>query len=187
MGKYKLLVAQNFGWSHTSDNGWKFPANGTDGPWAKGGERWISPTSPYPCGATSGPGHLGTLPGVAGQLPCLFDIGEPRSRAPFPSTLRSSCSIVLILASPIAEADASERDDLGANPTRLGLLNSMWKTLNDTVLTAFCKNVTGGSGGGSGCNSSPAKLLGSCNPTCAHQHWAKLNGGEGPICGVPGC
>jgi hypothetical protein len=83
--------------------------------------------------------------------------------------------------------DESEHDDLGVQPAMAERLHTMWKALNDTILTAFCKNVSGGSGGGSGCNSSPVHLLGSCDEQCAKQHWAKLNGSEGPICGVPGC
>ena len=153
VGNYKLLVAQNFGWSHTNDNGWKQPGNGSD-VWKS--EKWIAPSKPYPCGATDGPGHLATLPGVPGQLPCLFDLS----------------------------VDKTEHDDLGADPAHHELLMSMWDLLNRTVLTAFCKNVSGGSGGGSGCNSSPAKLLGPCNAPCAQAHW---KGSSGPVCGVPGC
>ena len=99
--------------------------------------------------------------GVPGQLPCLFDL----------------------------DTDESEHDDLGADPANAALVHSMWKILNETALTAFCKNVTGGSGGSSGCNSSPAKLLGPCNRTCADSYWAKLHApsGSGPVCGVPGC
>ena len=93
-------------------------------------------------------------------------------------------SLKRVSAAPHSE---TERDDLGADPANAELLHSMWKILNETVLTAFCKNVTGGSGGGSGCNSSPAALLGPCNQGCAQRHWAALNGGDGPICGVPGC
>ena len=77
VGQYKLLVAQNFGWDHHADNGWKMPANNSADPWdpsSSDGEHWVAPTRNYTCGATSGPGHLGTLPGIPGQLPCLFDL-----------------------------------------------------------------------------------------------------------------
>lgn len=72
MGKYKLLVAQNFGWGHTSDNGWKLPGNGSAGAWES--EHWVAPSKAYPCDATDGPGRLGSLPGVPGQRPCLFNL-----------------------------------------------------------------------------------------------------------------
>lgn len=160
VGKYKLLVAQNYGWAHGQDNGWKEPANDSD-PWLPGGERWIAPDKADPCSATSGPGRLGVPPGVPGQLPCLFDL----------------------------DADEGEHVDIGVDQANAALLHAMWKILNETSLTAFCRNVSGGSGGSSGCNSSPAKLLGPCNPACADLYWAKLHApsGSGPVCGVPGC
>ena len=165
VGNYKLVVAQNFGWKHTSDSGWKQPGNGTD-PWI-GGE-WITPTKPHPCTSTDGPGLLATLPGIPGQLPCLFDL----------------------------DADETEHTDLGADPENLDLVNIMWDTLNRTVLKAHSivartclKDVAPGAG--SGCNSSPAKLLGPCNVTCAKAYWNVQGhvdkGSSGPICGVPGC
>ena len=163
VGRFKLLVAQNFGWRHTSDNGWKKPGNNGTDPW-KGAE-WITPTTPYPCEATDGPGHLGTLPGIVGQLPCLFDL----------------------------DADETEHTDLGADSDYLDLINSMWDTLNRTLLTAFCKNLSTSHlpGVATGCNSSPAKLLGPCNATCAKAYWNVKGhvdkGSSGPICGVPGC
>lgn len=143
MGPFKLLVAQNNGWDHSADNGWKTPTS-------KG---FIKPNISYPCDATDLPGDLGTLPGIPGQLPCLFNL----------------------------EADASERHDLGSEPTNAALLFEMWEALNNTVLTAFCKH-------GAGCNRSPGKLLGPCNSSCASAYWKSLGGtGEGPECGVPGC
>ena len=56
VGKYKLLVAQNVGWDHTTDNGWKQPANTTEfpgDPWHKGGETWLAPAKTDPCASTS--------------------------------------------------------------------------------------------------------------------------------------
>lgn len=47
--------------------------------------------------------------------------------------------------------------------------------LNNTILTTFHSR-------------SPAALLGPCNEQCAKAKWASFGkGGDGPICGVPGC
>jgi arylsulfatase A-like enzyme len=155
-GAYKLLVAQNAGWSHASDNGWKLA--GPDGGWD--GAAWTKPNATVPCMATDLPGNLATLPGVPGQLPCLFDL----------------------------DTDTGERHDLGADPAEAPTIAAMWRELNNTVLTAYCKTTSGSSGGGTGCNRSPDALLGNCNSKCAQAYW-KFHFGttEGPVCGVPGC
>ena len=99
-GKYKLLVAQNFGWPHTGDNGWK-PATGG---------QFTKPTETMPCMATDLAGDLnGSLPGVPGQLPCLFD----------------------------TSADESEHHDIAESNS--AQVAQLWAKLNHTVLTAFCK------------------------------------------------
>ena len=99
-GDHKLLVAQNFGWPHTADNGWK-PASGG---------QFTKPSETMPCMATDLAGGLnGSLPGVPGQLPCLFD----------------------------TSADESERHDVAES--NAALVTELWAELNHTVLTAFCK------------------------------------------------
>ena len=146
-GNHKLLVAQNFGWSHSSDNGWKLPdPKSPSDPWQ--GAQWTKPTVQHACEVTDGPGHLATLPGVPGQLPCLFDI----------------------------DADVGERKDLGTEPANHALVMEMWAELNHTVLTAFCKGVNGSSAGSSGCNSSPVEMLGHCDPVCAEKYWGHSQG-----------
>ena len=101
-GRLKLLVAQNFGWSHTDDNGWK-PAD--NGQFTK-----PLPSQTLPCMSTDLPGDLnGSLPGVPGQLPCLFD----------------------------TSADESEHQDIAESNTEQ--VAELWAKLNHTVLTAFCK------------------------------------------------
>lgn len=155
--KFKLLVAQNYGWEHGTK---RFPDNG----WKSAEGKWTKPTKPMPCMATDLAGGLnGSLPGVPGQLPCLFDI----------------------------DADPEERTDLGGIAANAPLLHKLWAELNHTVLTAFCKNVPvkATMKPGSGCLSTPKELLGSCNAACANSYWAKHfgSGSTGPICGVPGC
>eukprot|EP00041_Stephanoeca_diplocostata_P004443 m.45135 g.45135 ORF g.45135 m.45135 type:complete len:667 (+) comp15116_c0_seq3:133-2133(+) len=149
-GSHKLLVAQNYGWSHTSDNGWKQP-DGT----------WVAPAKAYNCGYTDLPGGLnGSLPGLPGRTPCLFDL----------------------------DADVGERTDIaGSSPE---IVAELWGVLNHTVLTAFCKDISipPDTRSGSGCLSSPKELLGNCDAACAGAYWKQQYGSsEGPICGVPGC
>ena len=62
-GQYKLLVGQNNGWPHGSDNGWKLA--GPDGGWT--GSAWVSPNTTFPCGATDLDASFSTLPGIPGQ------------------------------------------------------------------------------------------------------------------------
>lgn len=111
------------------------------------------------------PSNDSLLGGIPGQRPCLFDI----------------------------RADVGERKDLGAEPALASVVESMWRTLNMTVLSSRDCSAVGGSGGHSypsegigGC--SPTDLLGNCDAECASAYWAKHYGqGQGPICGVPGC
>jgi hypothetical protein len=125
-------------------------------------ELWSSPNASerMPCEETDLPGNLATLPGVPGQRPCLFDL----------------------------EADGEERRDLGGLAASAALVREMWQALNDSVLTAYCKDTTGSSSGSTGCNRSPPALLGNCSASCAKAYWQEHWGtGEGPQCGVPGC
>lgn len=139
-GNYKLLVGQNFGWDHSSDDGWKLP--GPNGSWE--GAVWTSPNKPMPCGANDmnvGGIPLMTLPGIPGQLPCLFDL----------------------------EADTSERNDLGPDPANREMLQHLWDVLNRTVMTRYCRNVKAHSSGS--CDRSPPEKLGLCDLACAKKHW----------------
>lgn len=153
-GNTKLLVAQNFGWPHGSDNGWKGPE------FPSGNFENITGKS-YSCDQIDLPGDLSTLPGIPGSRPCLFQV----------------------------DTDPRETIDMaaaGSNPNSqiLETVNRLWAILNNTVLTAFCRNLTTG-----GCMSSPKNLLGPCNTECASDYWKTISGvaGAGPICGVPGC
>lgn len=151
-GDSKLLVAQNAGWAHKADNGWK-TISGSAFANASG--------QSYSCDQTDLPGDLNTLPGIPGSRPCLFAL----------------------------DVDPREMSDLaaGANvdPSVLATVTELWAKLNHTVLTAFCRNFTTAQG----CMTSPAALLGPCNPACAADHWRTTSGSDdgGPICGVPGC
>ena len=171
-GRHKLLVAQNDHGNPYSQNGWQDTAGA-----------WHGQQMQLGCERIDLAGGLnGSLPGVPGHLPCIFDLS----------------------------VDSSERHDLvsasASDPSRRAatglLLQELWSVLNHTVLTAFCKglgkwplepkNESVAHVAGAGCQSSPPALLGHCNETCAYAHWtsaygAPAHGITGPICGVPGC
>jgi arylsulfatase A-like enzyme len=148
-GQYKLLVSQPL--FKTQMNGWKQP-NGT----------WILPKmSDWPCAAQDLSPLTSYLPGIPGQLPCLFDLSK----------------------------DPNEHTNIAAD--NLELVNDMWAHLNATVLTMRdCSGWSGPiKGPGGGC--SPPELLGPCDEACADNYWYSRYGGEqhgqGPICDVPTC
>lgn len=138
-------------------------------PWQNTAGEWTGDNGRnFSCAVTDLPGGLGSFPGIPDQMPCLFDL----------------------------DADDSERHDLTwepGNSTTADIVNNLWSVLNATVLTSFCKlpfpyddHIVG-----SGCLSSPKRLLGDCNQECAFSYWKTKykDGGKfpGPICGVPGC
>jgi arylsulfatase A-like enzyme len=73
------------------------------------------------------------------------------------------------------ENDPREMRDIST--LQSDLMASMWKELNSSFLTWFHAK-------------SPVDLLGPCNTNCSASHWIamdRLSGGNGPVCGVPGC
>jgi len=84
------------------------------------------------------------LPGVPGQLPCLFDL------------------------------TADNREMKNIAPDNLQLVHTMWDQLNRSVLTSYLHGASGPAGNPGGIpRCSPAKLLGPCNPACAKAFYSK--------------
>eukprot|EP00045_Choanoeca_perplexa_P006606 m.57043 g.57043 ORF g.57043 m.57043 type:complete len:630 (+) comp13701_c0_seq3:2-1891(+) len=129
-GPHKLLVAQpNF---KTENDGWKYP-NGS----------WIeSDPTRWPCDQQDGPLDQ-VLPGIPGQLPCLFNLVE------------------------------DEREETNLAEDNLDLVHSLWEKLNATVLSSYLHGASGPAGNPGGIpRCSPADLLGPCNETCAKAYYA---------------
>jgi hypothetical protein len=168
-GDHKLIVAQNFGWPHDNDNGWmaqnssKFDSTGA---------------SAFPCSATDSTAAQGELPGVPGQIPCLFDTTKDESER---SNLAAGVTVAQVQAAIVGDADTQ--------PASAAMVADLWDRLNRTVLTAFCKNITKANYGTNGCGTSPKALLGNCDKVCAGKYWKAQYGpsSNGPYCGVPGC
>lgn len=131
-GPYKLLVAQPH--FKSQNNGWKYP-NGT---WTKSVE--------MPCTHQDGPLD-NILPGVPGQLPCLFHITD----------------------------DEREMHDLA--PKKPNIVSELWRALNMSVLTSFLHGASGPVGNpGQISRCSPPEMIGPCNKTCAQQYFSKWDG-----------
>ena len=156
-GHLKLLVAQPF--FKSQNNGWK-DQNGT----------WREPTHIIPCMHQSKPPTAGLepIPGVAGALPCLFNLSS----------------------------DSSETTDLSA--THSETVMALWAQLNHTALTQRdCQgwsykgtpgNIPGPTQPDGSTSCSPPELLGPCNNSCAANYWSTRYGrSEGPTCDVPTC
>eukprot|EP00730_Choanoeca_flexa_P000411 TRINITY_DN10188_c0_g1_i2.p1 TRINITY_DN10188_c0_g1~~TRINITY_DN10188_c0_g1_i2.p1 ORF type:complete len:630 (+),score=107.24 TRINITY_DN10188_c0_g1_i2:2-1891(+) len=124
-GNYKLLVSQpNF---KTQNNGWKYP----NGSWVE------SDDADWPCSKQDGE-RTQILPGIPGQLPCLFNLVE------------------------------DEREMRNIAHDNLELVQSLWRKLNETVLTTFHHGSSGPDGNpGNIERCSPPDLIGPCNATCA--------------------
>jgi hypothetical protein len=191
-GDYKLLVAQNYGWSHASDNGWQlknsYHFNNT------GANSYAS----YPCAATDASAAQGDLPGVPGLVPCLFDTTmDPSER----TNLAAGVTVAQVQAEAEAQVQAEAEAQVQAEAEAqvqaeeaqlqppAAMVADLWAKLNRTVLSAFCKNITHDNFGPNGCGTSPSALLGTCDSECATKYWKGKYGqsGSGPTCGVPGC
>lgn len=138
VGRYKLLVSQpKF---KSQNNGWKQ----LNGSWT------ASDDSQWPCNTQDGPLDQ-ILPGVPGQLPCLFDLNT----------------------------DNGEHVNIAAD--NKPLVQAMWAQLNRTVLTTYLHGASGPAGNPGGVvRCSPAKLLGACNLQCAKAYYAGKSGVADP-------
>eukprot|EP00040_Diaphanoeca_grandis_P032979 m.200923 g.200923 ORF g.200923 m.200923 type:complete len:656 (-) comp32783_c0_seq1:107-2074(-) len=145
-GDMKLLVAQNNGWSHGDDNGWKNHSSGFEN---------ITGRS-YACDQTDLPGDLqpGAWPGIPGSLPCLFDVGgdmrettdllDARSN-PDPTTHARAMALWTILNHTHLTAFCRNVNNLqGCNSSPEKMLGPC----NAACAAAYWEKISPGKGGG---------------------------------------